>query len=413
MIWVDHVAGHYQLTLGGTPRQLPRLGPGARRRPVAAPRRDLRRHHRPLLHRRRPGREPRPSPATSATRTPGGSAPSGLPPRGFFDGIIDDVRIYNRALSAAEIQTDLASSSRTQPGRRRTRRLRAAPGTLTATAGTGQVALAWGAATDNVGVDELRRLPLDERGFTPSTANRIAQPTGTSYTDTGLAPGTYYYKVAAEDAAGTSAQPSNEATATVASPTRRRRRFRSRRPPAGATVCGLVNVTANAADNGCRRRAVQASTARTSAPRTPRPVLGRLGHARRAERLAHADRRRPRRRRQHGDVRVGHGHGRQHRCLALGPARCVRLRRRHRHRRGRLVRATNKTATSSAATWTTAAISAARVALQRHDQRGRPCRRSGPSTRPASPRGLGAASRRPRSTSAWSGSLDAASRRRR
>ena len=39
-------------------------------------------------------------------------------------------------------------------------------------------------------------------GFTPSTANRIAQPTGRSYTDTGLAAGTYFYKVTAEDAAG-------------------------------------------------------------------------------------------------------------------------------------------------------------------------------------------------------------------
>ena len=39
-------------------------------------------------------------------------------------------------------------------------------------------------------------------GFTPSAANRIAQPTGTSYTDTGSTPGTYYYRVTAEDAAG-------------------------------------------------------------------------------------------------------------------------------------------------------------------------------------------------------------------
>ena len=58
MLWIDHLAGHYQLTLGATaspststPATLP-LGP------VAAPRRHLRRQHRPLLHRRRPGREP-------------------------------------------------------------------------------------------------------------------------------------------------------------------------------------------------------------------------------------------------------------------------------------------------------------------------------------------------------------------
>ena len=49
------------------------------------------------------------SPATSATRTPGGSAPTAARPTGFFDGLIDNVRIYDRALSAAEIQTDMAS----------------------------------------------------------------------------------------------------------------------------------------------------------------------------------------------------------------------------------------------------------------------------------------------------------------
>ena len=52
-------------------------------------------------------------------------------------------------------------------------------------------------------------------GFTPSAANRIAQPTGTSFTDTGLAAGTYYYRVTAEDAAGNLSAASNQATATV------------------------------------------------------------------------------------------------------------------------------------------------------------------------------------------------------
>ncbi|HWO59865.1 MAG TPA: LamG domain-containing protein, partial [Umezawaea sp.] len=52
-------------------------------------------------------------------------------------------------------------------------------------------------------------------GFTPGPANRIAQPTGTSYSDSGLGAGTYYYKVQAEDAAGNLSAPSNEASATV------------------------------------------------------------------------------------------------------------------------------------------------------------------------------------------------------
>ena len=43
----------------------------------------------------------------------------------------------------------------------------------------------------------------------PTAANRIAQPTGTSYTDAGLAAGTYYYRVTAEDAAGNVGAASN------------------------------------------------------------------------------------------------------------------------------------------------------------------------------------------------------------
>ena len=39
-------------------------------------------------------------------------------------------------------------------------------------------------------------------GFTPAAGNRVAQATGTSWTDSGRAAGTYYYRVTAEDAAG-------------------------------------------------------------------------------------------------------------------------------------------------------------------------------------------------------------------
>ena len=77
------------------------------------------------------------------------------------------------------------------------------------------VNLSWTASTDNIAVTPLQRPPLDHAGFTPSAGNRIAQPTGTSYTDTGLATGTYFYKVTAEDAAGNISPASNEASATV------------------------------------------------------------------------------------------------------------------------------------------------------------------------------------------------------
>ncbi len=77
------------------------------------------------------------------------------------------------------------------------------------------MALNWIGSTDNVGVTRYNLHRATTAGFTPSAANRIAQPTGTSYTDTGLAAGTYFYRVTAEDAAGNISALSNEASAVV------------------------------------------------------------------------------------------------------------------------------------------------------------------------------------------------------
>ena len=92
------------------------------------------------------------------------------------------------------------------------------PTGLSANGGAGQANLSWTAATDNVGVSRYNLHRSTSSGFTPTTANRIAQPTGTSYTDTSLAAGTYYYKLTAEDAAGNISPASNQATATVTAP---------------------------------------------------------------------------------------------------------------------------------------------------------------------------------------------------
>ncbi|HZM41677.1 MAG TPA: PQQ-dependent sugar dehydrogenase, partial [Acidimicrobiales bacterium] len=72
-----------------------------------------------------------------------------------FSGRIDDVRVYNRALTATQLQTDMATPvggaapPDTQPP--------TAPTGLTATAsGPNQVGLSWTAATDNVGVTQYK-----------------------------------------------------------------------------------------------------------------------------------------------------------------------------------------------------------------------------------------------------------------
>ena len=88
------------------------------------------------------------------------------------------------------------------------------PGRALCHGAVGKATLSWGAATDNVGVVKYDLYRSSVSGFTPALGNRIAQPTGTSYTDT-TAPGSYYYKVAAEDGAGNIGPASNEASATV------------------------------------------------------------------------------------------------------------------------------------------------------------------------------------------------------
>src|SRR5439155_493520 len=93
-----------------------------------------------------------------------------------------------------------------------------APAALTATASTSaySIALAWPAATDDVGVTGYRM----ERCLGPecATFTQVATPPGTTYSDTGLAPSTSYsYQVKAVDAAGNVSTAS--ATATASTPT--------------------------------------------------------------------------------------------------------------------------------------------------------------------------------------------------
>src|SRR5262249_19786947 len=77
-----------------------------------------------------------------------------------------------------------------------------APSGLAATAGTGSVSLSWTAASDNVGVALYDMYRSTTSGFTSSAATKIGTSATTSFTNTNVAPGTYYYKVQAEDAVG-------------------------------------------------------------------------------------------------------------------------------------------------------------------------------------------------------------------
>jgi hypothetical protein len=111
----------------------------------------------------------------------------------YFAGLIDEVRTYNVARTAAQIQTDMATpvNNDTTPPMQ--------PGTLTANAvSSSEVDLSWGASTDNVGVTGYQIERCSGTGCTNFA--QIATVTGTTYKDTStVASTTYSYRVRAKD----------------------------------------------------------------------------------------------------------------------------------------------------------------------------------------------------------------------
>ena len=130
----------------------------------------------------------------------------------YFSGVIDEVRVYGRALAPTEIQSDmntpLAGVADTQPP--------TAPGTpVPAVISGSEIDVSWPAATDNVGVTGY----LLERcqGVGCSSFAQIATPAGTAFNDTGLTALTSYsYRVRATDAASNLSDYSSVATQTTA-----------------------------------------------------------------------------------------------------------------------------------------------------------------------------------------------------
>ena len=124
----------------------------------------------------------------------GGNQPYGE----YFQGLIDEARVYNRALTQTEIQNDMdtpvvpAAPDPTPP---------CAPSGLTARRPASQINLSWTASTDNVGVTGYRVERCQGTACTDFT--QVGTPTATTFNDTGLAASTTYrYRVRAADQAG-------------------------------------------------------------------------------------------------------------------------------------------------------------------------------------------------------------------
>jgi hypothetical protein len=129
----------------------------------------------------------------------------------YFNGTIDELRVYNVPLTQAQIQSDMntpvGSAADTQPP--------SAPSSLAAMAiSSSQINLNWIASTDNVGVTGylLERSP----GVGSTNFAQIATPAVTNYSNAGLAAtNTYNYRVRATDAAGNLSGYSGVASATT------------------------------------------------------------------------------------------------------------------------------------------------------------------------------------------------------
>ncbi len=137
-----------------------------------------------------------------------GSFSNTTPVNGVWSGAIDGIRIYNRALSDAEI-ADLYHEGGWNPNTPP-----AAPSNLTATVGNSQVKLTWNRNTES---DFLRYRIYGGTSSNPTIKidSTIGGSSDTTKTISGLTNGTiYYFRITAIDSAGLESGFSNEVNAT-------------------------------------------------------------------------------------------------------------------------------------------------------------------------------------------------------
>ena len=90
------------------------------------------------------------------------------------------------------------------------------PEGVSAVVADGRVSVTWRASTDENGVARYIVHRSTQAGFTPGADTRVATVgSGASHTDEDLPPGTYRYRIVAEDAAGNASPASAEVAATV------------------------------------------------------------------------------------------------------------------------------------------------------------------------------------------------------
>jgi hypothetical protein len=122
------------------------------------------------------------------------------------------------------------------------------PTDVSAEGAIGSASVSWTASTDNTGVALYNIHRSLTSRYLPTLANRVGQSTSTTFINTGVPSGTYYYVVTAQDVVGNVSGPSVEASVFV---------FADTTPPAvsitapddQSTVTGSITVSASASDD--------------------------------------------------------------------------------------------------------------------------------------------------------------------
>ena len=156
----------------------------------------------------------------------------------FINGTLDEMRIYDKALTEAQVQSDMNTPIiGTQDASPPSVPTKVAAVAVSST----QINLAWMASTDNVGVAGYNVF----RGGV-----RVATPTITSFSDIGLTPSTSYtYMVSAFDAAGNVSPLSIAASAVTLSGDTNPPVVSITTPINGSKLSGTVPVNIAASDD--------------------------------------------------------------------------------------------------------------------------------------------------------------------
>ena len=215
-----------------------------------------------------------------------------------FRGLIDEVRIYDRALAAAEIQTDMATPVSPPPVT--DAQPPTTPTGLTQTAATETSAtVTWTASTDNVAVAGYGLYPGGSTSATTATFGGLTCGAGR------------LVGVDAYDAAG-NRSPQATLTVTAAACDTSPPAVQLTSPAAGP-VGGTVTVAATASDDrGVAGVRFRVDGGDLGGEDSERAVPGPVGDDAEPVRQPHPDGRCPRRRRQRHHLGVGAGDGDQH-----------------------------------------------------------------------------------------------------